>query len=83
MSYRTSIEADKQKKLKEAKERYDAFVEDDFDKKQIAEYFRVAIKAQVFIDENNGRILTDKDDLMFAFYDKNFQYTLRRRPVRR
>jgi len=63
----------------EAKERYDNFVADHFNKMQIAEYFRLGVEAKVFIDDR-GTILGDKDQPMFAFYDDNFQYTLRRRP---
>lgn len=82
MSYKISQEVERIKRLKEAKERYEAFVEDDFDKKQIADYFRIGVKAEVFVSPK-GRVLTDKDDIMFMFYDKNYQYSLRRRPVRR
>jgi len=82
VSYKISVEVERIKRLKEAKERYDAFVEDDFDKKQIAEYFRIGVKAEVFVNPQ-GKVLTDKDSIMFLFYDSKFQYSLRRRPVRR
>ena len=80
MSYRQSNEAERLKKLKEAKVRYDAFVEEDLDKKQIADYFQIALEAQIFVNDL-GRILQVDDDLMWGFFDKKYQYTLRRRPI--
>ena len=80
MSYKLSREVERIKKLKEAQERYQAFVEEDFDKKQIADYFQIGLEAQVFVD-NKGNVLKAKDHLMFGFFDRNYQYTLRRRPI--
>lgn len=77
------INEKRRKAIIDAKERYDNFCADYFNptaKFQIAEYFRLGIEAKVFIGMRTGKILGDKDQPMLAFYDKDYQYTLRRRP---
>ena len=65
----------------QAKENYDNFVADHFNKQQIIDYFRIGLEAKVFVDQN-GTILKENDHLMFGFFDNmGFQYTLRRRPT--
>jgi len=80
MSYRFSM-SEREKKLKEAKERYDQFVEEELDKKQIADYFEIGLKAKVFRTKE-GKILKANENLMWGFFDnRGYQYTLRRRPI--
>lgn len=74
------INEKRKKAIIDAKERYDNFVADHFNKQQIVDYFRIGLEAKVFVDQY-GKVLEDNDHLMFGFFDNaGYQYTLRRRP---
>jgi hypothetical protein len=67
--------------LKANLQKYKDFVNDHFDKKMIADYFNLGIKAHIFKDNRTGKTLQDKDQLFFGWADKKYQYTLRRQPL--
>lgn len=69
-------------KLKEAKRRYLEFI-DQLDLKVVQNYFEVGLNSKVFLDKRTNQPLTKDDDLWWGFYDKNYQYTLRRQPIRK
>lgn len=71
----------KQAELRRVLQIYKDFVNDHFDKKMIADYFKHGVKAQVFRDNRTGKILTDNDQLFFGFDDSQYRYTLRRQPL--
>lgn len=71
----------KQVELREDIQKYKDFVNDHFDKKMVADYFKIGLKAKVFKDNRTRKVLTDKDQLFFGWEDSKYQYTLRRQPL--
>ena len=78
MSYKKVM---KNVELKAHLQKYKDFVNEHFDKKMIADFFKVGVKAKVFKDNRTGKTLTDKDHLFTGFEDLKYQYTLRRQPL--
>jgi len=65
------------------KQKLQDFIKDNLDKKMIATYFMLGVKAGIFKDTQTGRVLTDDDQLMFGYYDHKYQYTFRRQSIPR
>lgn len=63
------------------KQKLQDFIKDNLDKKMIATYFMLGVKAGIFKDTQTGRVLTDDDQLMFGYYDNKYQYTFRRQSI--
>lgn len=67
--------------IEQHKRKLKDFMRDHLDKKMLATYFILGVKAGIFKDIQTGRNLTDDDQLMFGYYDKKFQYTIRRQSI--
>jgi len=67
--------------LRANKDKLKDFIKDHFDKKMIADYFKMGIKAKIFKDSRTGKLLTENDQLFFGFEDSKFQYTIRRQAL--
>ena len=70
-----------QDKLLRAKERYQQFIENELDKKQIIDYFKIGLEAKVFLGNKTHKPLGPNDHLVFGFRDGNYLYTVRRQPL--
>lgn len=69
--------------IEQHKKKLQDFIRDHLDKKMLADYFMLGVKAGVFRDIQTGKILTDDDQLMFGYLDNKFQYTVRRQSIAR
>ena len=65
---------------KKIQEEYQEFIR-TLDLSVIVDYFEKGVHARQF-RQQDGKILGRNDNLFWGFYDKGYQYTLRRQPIK-
>lgn len=73
---------EQQARLREAKEKYKAFMADTDIKAILEEFFWRAFEAGVILEDQTGRPLTNQNDILKSKFDKgNYRYLLMRVPI--